>query len=260
MGILNVTPDSFSDGGMYFDRKGAVERGLLIAREGADIIDVGGESTRPGARPVAVEEELRRVIPVIEELCARTDTPVSVDTSRARVAREAIEAGASLINDVMGTPVEREMAEVAARYEVPIVVMHMKGQPLTMQDDPSYDDLMGEIAAALSESIATLERCGVAPGRIIIDPGIGFGKTAAHNIEIMRNLHVLRALCKPVLVGPSRKSFIGAILGIANPAERVMGTAAAVTAAIAGGADIVRVHDVAAMSQVCRMADALYKR
>lgn len=255
MGILNITPDSFSDGGLFFDKDKAVKRGIEIEAEGANIVDIGGESTRPGSLPVPVEEELRRVIPVIEALAPRIKIPISVDTRKPEVAREAIKAGASMINNIMGANLDREMAVAAAEFDVPIVLMHIKGDPRTMQKNPVYDDVIGEIISALRESIMLAEGCGVNPEKIIIDPGIGFGKTTAHNLEILRRLKELKELGKPILVGPSRKSFLGNVLDIKDPDARLMGTAAAVALAIANGADIIRVHDVKEMAQVGVLAD-----
>lgn len=260
MAILNVTPDSFSDGGRFFDKAKAVEKASRMAEEGADIIDVGGESTRPGSEPVSEQEELDRVIPVIRAAASRVKVPISIDTSKPRVAREAVKAGASIINDIMGTPVDKNMALAAAELGATIILMHIKGEPRNMQKNPSYKDVMSEISDDLKKSIAVCEECGVAPGKIIIDPGIGFGKTAKHNIEIIRRLRELKALKKPILIGPSRKAFIGEVLGVKVPGERLMGTAAAVAASIINGADIVRAHDTKEISQVCRLIDAIYKK
>jgi len=259
MGILNVTPDSFSDGGLFFDKEKAIAQGLQMAAEGADIIDIGGESTRPGARAIPAEEELERVIPIIEALVFMMKTPISIDTNKPEVAKAAAAAGASMINNIMGTPLSGAMAETAARTGLPIVLMHIQGSPRDMHDNPVYDDLMAEITEQLEESIAIAEGSGVAPEKIIIDPGIGFGKTAAHNMEILKRLGELRALNKPILIGPSRKAFIGAALGIKDPSERVFGTAAAVAIGISNGASIIRVHDVKEMSQVSRLADSILK-
>jgi len=259
MGVLNVTPDSFSDGGLFLGETRAVEWALRMAQDGADIIDVGGESTRPGSAYISIDEELERVIPVIRELSPRLNIPISVDTSKSEVARQAIEAGAGIINNIMGTPLDRNMAAVAAEFDIPLILMHIKGKPNTMQKNPVYADLMGEIISALRDSIAVAEAAGVKAEKIIIDPGLGFGKTVSHNIEILKRLRELKALGKPILVGPSRKAFIGAILGVDNPRERLMGTAAAVAASIANGADIVRVHDVKEMAELCKVADKILK-
>jgi dihydropteroate synthase len=259
MGVLNITPDSFSDGGLFFDTSKAIDQAVKMSQEGADIIDVGGESTRPGAEPVSESEELKRVIPVIEGLSRRINVPISIDTKKPEVAREAVNAGASLINDIMGTPLDRQMACVAADFDIPLVIMHIKGEPQTMQKNPVYDDVVDRIMFSLRDSIAVAEEMGVDAQKIIIDPGIGFGKTVSHNIEIIKRLRELRMLGRPVLVGPSRKSFIGSILDISEPKERLIGTAAAVAAAIVNGADIVRVHDVREMLQVCKILNKIFK-
>jgi dihydropteroate synthase len=255
MGIVNVTPDSFSDGGRFLDPKLAVEHCLRLAEDGADILDIGGESTRPGAPEVPVEEEERRVLPVIEAVAARLDVPISIDTSKAEVARAALDAGAAIINDVTAGA-DPALLALAAERDVPVVLMHMKGTPRTMQLEPRYADVLAEIAAFLEARCAAAVAAGVAPERLIVDPGIGFGKTVGHNLEILARLHELHALGRPLLVGPSRKSFIGKTLGL-DVEERLMGTAAAVTACVLAGAHIIRVHDVAEMRQVCRIADAL---
>jgi dihydropteroate synthase len=256
MGVLNVTPDSFSDGGLYLDTDKAVERALEIEEEGADIIDIGGESTRPGALPISPEEELSRVIPVIERLSSRLKIPISIDTYKAQVAREAIEAGASIINDISGLRFDPEMASVAAQYDVPLIIMHIKGTPRDMQINPVYQDIIGEIFEFLHDGISIALKAGVYEDKIIIDPGIGFGKTFEHNLEIINRLDEFRSLGRPILFGPSRKSFIGKILDL--PADdRLEGTAAAVAIGIIKGADIVRVHDVRSMVRVARVADAI---
>lgn len=259
MGVLNITPDSFSDGGAFLGKDKAVSRALEMSKEGASIIDIGGESTRPGSEPVSTEEELKRVIPVIKEVAPQLDIPISIDTSKPVVAKEAIKAGASLINNIMGTPLDRQMAVVASEFDVPIVLMHIKGSPRTMQKNPAYEDLTGEIIAGLEDSIAVARQCGVDPQKIIIDPGIGFGKTVLHNIEILKGLRKFKVLGKPILVGVSRKSFIGAILGIDKPALRLMGSAAAAAASIVNGADILRVHDVKEMAEFCKVFDGIFK-
>ena len=253
MGILNVTPDSFSDGGRFLDARAAVEQGLKLVAEGAGIIDVGGESTRPGSAPVDAEEEARRVMPVIEALAKETPCPISIDTCKASVARKAIAAGASIINDVTALSGDADMPRAVAEAGCPVVLMHMKGTPLTMQKSPFYSDLMGEITQYLREALDKAVSAGIDLEQTVVDPGIGFGKTAAHNIEILRRLKELSSLGRPILVGPSRKSFIGEMLGI-PPAERVYGTAAAVALATAAGAKILRVHDAAAMRQTAMVA------
>lgn len=257
MGILNVTPDSFSDGGRYFDRDVAVESGLRMVEDGADIIDIGGESTRPGADPLPLEEELRRTVPVIEALAKKVAVPVSIDTYKAAVARRALDAGASMVNDISGLRFDPEMAKVVAAYGVPVAVMHIKGTPKNMQANPFYEALIPEVLEYLRGSIKIALDAGVREGMIIIDPGIGFGKTFGHNLEILKNLNDFTHLEKPLLVGPSRKAFIGKILGNTPPAERIEGTASAVAIAIMNGANIVRVHDVREMARVAKVADAI---
>lgn len=259
MGILNVTPDSFSDGGLYFNKERAVEHALRIEEEGADIIDVGGESTRPGSEPVAVKEELRRVIPVIEEIAKRVKIPISIDTYKAGVARAALSAGASMVNDISGLWFDPKMPEVIAEYQVPVVIMHIKGTPRDMQINPTYTALIPEIMDYLREGIKIAIKAGVDPQRIIIDPGIGFGKSLEHNLEILRHLSEFKDLGKPILIGPSRKSFIGKILGDLPVTERLEGTASAVAIGILNGANIIRVHDVRAMLRVAKTADAIKK-
>jgi dihydropteroate synthase len=256
MGILNVTPDSFYDGGRYFHTDQAVEQGLLMARQGADIIDVGGESTRPGSDPVPADEEAGRVIPVIAGLRRETDTPISIDTRKEAVAREALNAGACLVNDVSGLNHDPEMAHTAAKAGVPVVVMHMRGTPKTMQKDTAYDDLLNEVLESLRRSVETACEAGISRDKIVIDPGIGFGKRWEHNFTILKNLSLFLTLDCPLLVGVSRKSFIGYALELPE-SERLMGTAAAVAASIMGGAHIIRVHDVAEMSQVARIIDRI---
>ncbi len=259
MGILNVTPDSFSDGGLFFDKLKAVEHALSMQDDGADIIDIGGQSTRPGAEEISEDEEIERVIPVITALSGRLRIPISIDTYRSSVAEQAINAGASMINDISGLHFDRRMPEVAARYKLPVVIMHMKGTPKDMQDDPRYDALIPEIMDYLREGIIRAEDAGVAGDMIVIDPGIGFGKTLEHNLQIIRHLDEFTQLEKPLLLGTSRKSFIGRILGGLPPAERIEGTAATVAIGIMKGANIIRVHDVKEMSRVAGVADAIKK-
>ncbi|HUJ79346.1 MAG TPA: dihydropteroate synthase [Nitrospiria bacterium] len=256
MGVLNVTPDSFSDGGRYLRPARALAHAEAMAEAGADLIDVGGESTRPGARPVPLDEELRRVIPVIEKVAARCRLPISIDTSKAEVARRALEAGAAMINDVTALRGDPAMAGVAAAAGVPVVLMHMRGTPATMQRRPRYRALMDELLRFFRGRIAAAVAAGIDRRRLLIDPGLGFGKTLAHNLEILRRLERLARLNLPILVGPSRKSFVGALTGQAA-GRRVEGTAAAVTAAVLHGAHLVRVHDVAEMARVVRVADAI---
>ena len=257
MGILNVTPDSFSDNGLYFDKTRAIKRALQMAEEGADIIDIGGESTRPGSEPLAIEEELRRTIPVIEALLKETNIPLSIDTYKSGVAKKALDAGASMVNDISGLRFDPGMAKVVAEYKVPLVVMHMKGTPKDMQTNPVYEALMPEIMDSLRESIRFAIESGVPEDKIIIDPGIGFGKTYEHNLEIINSLQSLSLMEKPVLMGPSRKAFIGKVLGDVPPQERLEGTAAAVSISIMNGANIIRVHDVKEMAKVAKVADAI---
>ena len=264
MGIVNVTPDSFSDGGRFFDTDAAVAQGLRLVAEGADILDIGGESTRPFSDPVSLETEAGRVVPVIEAIAARVDVPISIDTMKADVAEKALAAGASLVNDVSALRYDPRMAEVAAAAGVPVILMHMLGTPKTMQKDPRYEDLHAEVAAFLAESMDKALAAGIRRHRLILDPGIGFGKTVAHNLSLIRYLDLLAALNAPLLVGPSRKAFIRTLLSenasapLAPDAPQVaVGTQAAVTAAILAGAHILRVHDVAATRTTACIADAL---
>ena len=257
MGILNVTPDSFSDGGIFFSTEKAVERGVQMAEEGADMIDVGGESTRPGSAAVPVHVELKRVIPVIKGLVKKVKIPVSIDTKKARVAKEAVDAGAEIINDVSALNADKKMAGMAAQTKAALVLMHMRGNPASMQDgNLGYDDLMGEITNYLNGSIHKAMQAGVKKESMVVDPGIGFGKTFTDNYKIICNLAELKILGLPILIGPSRKSFIGKITGD-EPSERIAGTAASVAAAIMKGCHIVRVHDVAVMKKVAAVADAI---
>jgi len=259
MGILNVTPDSFSDGGRYFDVKSAVRRAGEMAREGADIIDIGGESSRPGSRRISSEEELDRVLPVVEALADAIDKPISVDTYKGLVARRALEKGAAYINDITALSGDDEMAGIISRSGAGVVLMHMKGDPETMQDSPFYRDVVGEISVYLQAAVHKAEAAGIDPAKIIIDPGIGFGKTLEHNLEILNRLAEFKKLGKPVLVGVSRKSFIGALTG-KDAGGRLLGTASSVSAAVLNGADMVRVHDVAEMREVARVAEAIAER
>lgn len=256
MGILNVTPDSFSDGNSFFSREKAVDRALEMEAEGADIIDVGGESTRPNAEPVDEQEELRRVIPVIETLAGRLKIPISIDTYKASVARAALAAGAEIVNDISGLSFDSRMAEVVAAAGSGLVVMHTRGNPREMQADTAYDDIIAEITASLCGSLVLASSAGIAADRIVIDPGIGFGKSVAGNLEIVRRLAEFAELGRPVLVGPSRKSFIGKVLG-REPDDRLYGTAAVVAVALVNGASIFRVHDIKEMRDVADMARAL---
>jgi dihydropteroate synthase len=257
MGVLNVTPDSFSDGGAFHDPAAAAAAGRRMLSEGAHILDIGGESTRPGADPVEEREEIRRVVPVIEMLADVAEATISVDTCKPAVAEAALAAGAHMVNDITGLA-DADMADVAARNGAAVTIMHMQGSPRTMQDNPTYDDVVADIAAFLQERANFARERGVDARSIMVDPGIGFGKTAlGHNLTILRRLDDLAGLGWPLLVGPSRKSFIGAILDGAPPGDRVDGTAAAVAIAITGGAHAVRIHDVREMSRVARVADAI---
>jgi dihydropteroate synthase len=256
MAILNVTPDSFSDGGHYFNIDRAVKHAKMMAAEGADIIDIGGESSRPGSEPVLLEKELERVIPVIKALSKEIDIPISIDTYKAEVAKEALNAGASIINDISGLRFDPLMAKVAAEAGCPVIIMHMKGTPRDMQKRPVYKDVVKEITAFFKERISFAVKNGIKKNKIIIDPGIGFGKTVVHNLEIIKRLKEFRKLGVPILIGPSRKSFIGRILN-ADVDKRLEGTAAAVAIGIANGANIVRVHDVKEMADVAKIADAI---
>ncbi len=257
MGILNITPDSFSDGGRHLDRSEAVDHALRMVGDGADIIDIGGESTRPGSDPLPLEEELRRVLPVIGALAKKVGVPISIDTYKSAVAGRALDAGASMVNDISGMRLDADMPKVVAEYGVPVVLMHIKGSPKDMQNKPVYSALIPEIIEYLEGSIGIAIESGVRDDLIIVDPGIGFGKTFDHNLAILNNLEKFTALGKPLLVGPSRKAFIGKILGGATPDERIEGTAAAVAVSIMKGAQIIRVHDVKEMTRVARVADAI---
>lgn len=260
MGALNVTPDSFSDGGHFFDREKAIEEGLRLAQGGADILDIGGESTRPGAKPLDAEEEIRRVIPLIRTLVQKIDIPISVDTRKARVAEKALETGAEMINDISALRFDERMAEVVARWKVPVVLMHMRGNPETMQLDTHYDDFLGEILSFFRERVVFAESRGIPADQIVLDPGIGFGKSLEeqHNLILLKYLQNFKVLEKPLLIGTSRKAFIGKILGL-PPREREEGTMATVAVAILNGANIVRVHEVERMRRVVQVTDAVLR-
>jgi len=259
MGVLNVTPDSFSDGGEFNNPNAALEQAQRLVAAGADIIDIGGQSTRPGAVEVTVAEELERVLSVVQLLRPAISVPISVDTTRATVASAAIASGADIVNDISGGMFDPEMLTTVAKLDVPIVLMHMRGTPQTMQQLTDYEDLIGGIYQFLESRVANAIASGIDPAQIIIDPGIGFAKKYHQSIEILRRLSEFRDLGYPILVGASRKSFIGHILEQPDPKARVWGTAAACCGAIANGADIVRVHDVKEMHDVCRVADALFR-
>ena len=259
MGILNVTPDSFSDGGQFNKLGTALKQANTLVKEGADILDIGGQSTRPGAVQISLEEELSRVLPVVEKVRQEMSIPISVDTTRAKVAKGAVELGADIINDISGGTFDEEMLPTVAKLQVPIILMHIKGIPETMQQKTDYQDLIGEIISFLSQQIDAAMAEGVERSQIIIDPGIGFGKTYQHNLEILNRLQEFTTLNAPILIGTSRKSFIGHILNQKDPQKRVWGTAATCCAAIANHADILRVHDVKQMCDVCRVADAIWR-
>jgi len=263
MGVLNVTPDSFSDGGVYFDKDSAVARALEIEKAGADILDIGGESTRPGSAAISAEEELRRVLPVLEKLRGLLKIPISIDTSKGEVAEAAAVAGAEILNDVSALRGDPRVADIARRRKLPLILMHMRGEPRTMQKLPFARDVMRDVASGLRRATAIARRAGVPKTQIILDPGIGFGKSFAQNYELLARLPELARLGFPLLVGTSRKSFIGRALESvlrSSPvpeSSRAWGTAATVAASVLGGAHIVRVHDVAEMVQVVRVADAI---
>ncbi len=256
MGVLNVTPDSFSDGGHYFETDRAIEHGIEMDRDGADIIDIGGESTRPYSEPVSAAEEMDRVIPVIEALRKEISAPISIDTCKAQVARQALMAGASMINDISALRFDPEMAGMADQAGVPVILMHMKGTPGDMQKDPVYGDLLLEITDFLREAVDRCEAAGVRRDLTVVDPGIGFGKTFDHNLQIIRELHRFQCLDRPILFGPSNKAFIGHILN-KEPHERDTGTMAAIAAGVMNGAHMVRAHDVRKAVETVRIIDAI---
>jgi dihydropteroate synthase len=256
MGIVNVTPDSFSDGGRFLDPEAADRHARALVAEGAELIDVGAESTRPGSRPVSAAEEQDRLLPVLERLLKEPPCPVSVDTAKPEVAEAALALGAHMVNDVTGLAAGPDLARVCARHGAALCLVHMQGTPAIMQAAPHYDDLLGEVRARLAVAVETAEAAGVAPDAICVDPGIGFGKTVTHNLTLLKRVDALASLGKPVLVGPSRKSFIGSLLGV--PAdERLEGTLAACVAAVSSGAHVLRVHDVAAVRRAVRIAEAV---
>ncbi|MFC2169704.1 dihydropteroate synthase [Acidobacteriota bacterium] len=259
MGILNVTPDSFSDGGLYYDKSKAVKRGMELFAEGADIIDIGGESTRPGSDPISVEEELRRIIPVISGIRKTTDVFISVDTTKSEVAKAALDEGADIINDISSFRFDPRMALLAAQRDVPVILMHMKGTPKTMQIAPYYEDILNELKSFFRERLKTAQYLGVKKEKIILDPGLGFGKKFEDNLFLLRNLRCLEEFERPVLVGMSRKSFIGKILN-SPPQERDEGTLALAVLSIQNGAHIIRVHDVAAIKKAVLVVEAVMKK
>jgi dihydropteroate synthase len=254
MGIVNVTPDSFSDGGQFFEREKAIEQALQLASDGADIMDIGGQSTRPGSEPVPESEEMDRVIPVIEQVVKEIAVPVSVDTTRASVAREALRLGAQIVNDISGLHYEPQLAEVAREFDAGMVLMHIRQEPKTMQEDTEYQDLFGEIISYLQEGISIAANAGIPRNHIVVDPGIGFGKSVLDNYRLIDRVEVFRSLGCPIAIGPSRKSFIGKVLDLPVD-QRTWGTAAAVACAVLRGVDVVRVHDVKEMVQVVKICD-----
>ena len=258
MGILNVTPDSFSDGGRFLDPETAVEHGLRMVEEGADVLDIGGESTRPGSEPVSVQEEIDRVCPIIESLAPQTDVPISIDTYKAEVAQAACRVGAKIVNDISGLHFDPKIVNVVLKYGAGLVLMHIKGTPRDMQTDPTYENLFSEIILYLKEGMDRAVEAGVLRSSIVLDPGIGFGKNLEHNLALIGNLERLTIVRRPILMGVSRKSFIGKLTD-AKVDDRLPGTAAAVAACILNGAGIMRVHDVKEMVQVARITDAIVK-
>lgn len=262
MGVVNVTPDSFSGDGLFTGPgwlERVVETGRRMVADGADLLDVGGESTRPGSEPVPLAEELRRVVPAVEALRAAVDVPISVDTTKAEVAREALRVGADMVNDISALRFDPDMARVVADAGCGVVIMHMKGTPKDMQQDPTYHDVVAEVRHFLAQRLRWAEDQGISRDRVLLDPGFGFGKRPEHNLALVRNLRTFRDLGCPLLLGPSRKSTIGVVLGGLPPSERVEGTAAMVALAVAYGVDVVRVHDVRVMARVVRMADAVVR-
>ena len=256
MGILNVTPDSFYDGGKYMGKEKALGHAVQMVKDGADMIDIGGQSTRPGSRPVSADEELDRVIPVIESVSEAIQVPISIDTFNHVVAEEALKRGASIVNDVTALRGDEYMAGIVSRYDAGLVLMHMKGLSSTMQENPVYEDVVGDIIEYLRGSIEIADKGGISGEKIVVDPGIGFGKTAEHNLILLNRLKEFEVLERPILVGVSRKSFIGTILE-RDTEDRLMGTSAACAIAIANGANILRVHDVKEMKEIAKVADAI---
>jgi len=260
MGVINVTPDSFADGGQFFDHEAAIRQARALAAAGADILDIGGESTRPYAEAVSLEEELRRVLPVIEAVKAEMPLTISIDTYKSQVAQAALAAGASIINDISALRFDPDMVHLAQEARVPVVLMHMQGTPKDMQVSPHYDDLLGEIKAFFQERLDFALSQGLSRELLILDPGIGFGKTFDHNLEILNNLHIFYDLGCPLLVGPSRKAFIGHLLGLPAGAERDVGTLAALAMAVIGGARILRVHNVVYARQFLTVLQAIWEK
>ena len=264
MGVLNITPDSFYDGGRFFDLEAAVARALAMQRDGADLLDIGAESTRPGSHGISAAEELRRLLPVLEALRGKLKIPISVDTQKSSVAEIALGAGAQILNDVSGLRTDPRLAQVAAQHGAPLILMHMRGNPRSMQKGPFARDVLKDVASSLSHSISLAGKAGVAKSQIIIDPGIGFGKSFSQNYELLANLPTLAKLGFPILIGTSRKGFLGATLAKngkpAPPDQRLWGTAATVAASILNGAHIIRVHDVLEMAQVARVTDSMLEQ
>lgn len=258
MGVLNVTPDSFSDGGEFLSPLPAIEHAYKMIEEGADIIDIGGESSRPGSDPVSIDEEINRILPIIEELIDNISVPLSIDTYKSKVAKKALKLGVEIVNDISGLRSDPEMGKIISEYKAYVIIMHMKGTPKNMQDDPKYDNLLGEIIEFFNRQIQFAVNSGIQKTRIILDPGIGFGKRIADNFVLLNSLKMLADLGYPLLVGPSRKSFIGLTLKL-PPNQRVEGTSVAVTASILNGAKIVRVHDVKEMKRVVTIADLILR-
>lgn len=258
MGIVNVTPDSFSDGGHFFEKDKAVRQGIRLRDQGADILDIGGESTRPGSRPVSAQEEMDRVCPVIEGLASEVDVPISIDTYKSEVADQGIKSGAKIINDISGLRFDEKMPGVAVKHDAGLIIMHIKGTPRDMQKDPDYRNLFSEIIIYLEEGMSKAWEAGLERTRIALDPGIGFGKTLEHNLSIMGHLERFSIMRRPLLLGVSRKSFLGSITG-EDVDNRLFGTAAAVAVCISKGAHILRVHDVKEMAEVSRVSDAIIR-
>ncbi len=257
MGIVNITPDSFSDGGEFLSADTATAHALQLVESGADLIDIGGESTRPGSRRIDAAEQIARIAPVLRRLAVSTNTAISVDTTRSDVAAAAVDLGVALVNDISAGRDDHVMLELAAQRKIALILMHMQGEPATMQVAPVYSDVVAEVMAFLRERIDAAERAGVAAHRIVIDPGLGFGKTLEHNLDILRLLSEFTALGHPLLIGPSRKGFIGRVTGETEPSRRLMGTAATIAWSVAAGANIVRVHDVSEMANIVKMIDAI---
>ena len=257
VGVLNVTPDSFSDGGEYLDPTRAIDRGLEMADQGAGVLDVGGESSRPGADPVDAAEQARRVIPVIDGLAKQTNIPISIDTTNSKVAAAALDAGAVIVNDISALRFDEQMASVAAKHRAAVVLMHMQGKPQTMQKTPRYVNPVQEVKTFLAERIEFAKSQGIADSAIVVDPGIGFGKTANHNLLLLREMSEFHSLQTPILAGVSRKRFVGEALGLEDPQDRLIGTAAAVAWCVAANVQLIRVHDVKEMVQVAKMINAI---